>query len=157
MFPISAISLRIQISPICSFLKIPSDRTWCASGRKDPYHAVLTSFCHSPVLGIRRQLRLSFMIIIQVLIPVPAKLEPGRHDWFGQFVRLITRCAEPSIMPAPRLLTVALLFCSLFISLRHVKPGLWFCRALFPLITVNEKGRRLKGALWVGFGIKLRS
>ncbi len=101
LFP--PISLHIQISPICSFLKVPSDTRWCVSVQKDPYHAVLTSFCHSPVPGIRRQLRLSFKIIIQVLIPVPAKLEPGRHDWFGQFVQLITCCTEPSIRPAPPL------------------------------------------------------
>lgn len=117
-----SISLHIQISPICSFLKVPSDTSWCVSVQKDPYHAVLTSFCHSAVPGIRRQLRLSFMIIIQVLIPVPAKLEPGRHDWFGQFVQLITCCTEPSVRPAPRSPPVIY---SLFISLRHVKARLW--------------------------------
>lgn len=126
LFP--SISLHIQISPICSFLKVPSDTRWCVSVQKDPYHAVLTSFCQSLVPGIRRQLRLSFTIIIQVLFPVPAKLEPGRHDWFGQFVQLITCCTVPSIRPAPRSPSVVY---SLFISLRHVKPSLWSSIALY--------------------------
>lgn len=125
LFP--SISLHIQISPICSFLKVPSDTRWCVSVQKDPYRAVLTSFCHSPVPGIRRQLRLSFTIIIQVLILGPAKLESGRHDWFGQFVQLITCCTEHSIGPAPRSPSVVY---SLFIYFCHVKTGLWSSLAL---------------------------